>query len=154
MTLDLSPLERRAQIMADITAKTGIDDQLIERVVRGFYARIQADPLLAPIFTNRITDWEPHLRRMVEFWSSVTIMSGRYHGNPMAKHRDMPVTAVHFTRWLALFRETVQDLCPPEAQMYFIERAERIAQSLSMGIDDHKRDAAMAPVLAKSGATQ
>jgi hemoglobin len=147
-------MERRAQIMADITAKTGIDDQLIERVVRGFYARIQADPLLAPIFTNRITDWEPHLRRMVEFWSSVTIMSGRYHGNPMAKHRDMPVTAVHFTRWLALFRETVQDLCPPEAQTYFIERAERIAQSLSMGIDDHKRDAAMAPVLAKSGATQ
>lgn len=153
MTLDISLSERRAQTIAEITLRTGITDQLIDRVVRGFYGRIQADPLLAPIFKKRITDWEPHLRKMVEFWSSVTIMSGRYHGNPMAMHRNMPVTAIHFSRWLALFRETVQDLCPPEAQAQFIDRAERIAQSLSMGIEDHQRDADAAPVIALNGAT-
>lgn len=153
MTSDISPSERRAQTIADITLRTGITDQLIDRVVRGFYGRIRADPLLAPIFEYRITDWEPHLRKMVEFWSSVTIMSGRYHGNPMAMHRNLPVTAIHFSRWLVLFRETVQDLCPPEAQAHFVDRAERIAQSLLMGIEDHQRDADAAPVIAPDGAS-
>lgn len=153
MTSDISLAERRAQTIADIILRTGITDQLIDRVVRGFYGRIRTDPLLSPIFENRITDWEPHLRKMVEFWSSVTIMSGRYHGNPMAMHRNMPVTAIHFSRWLALFRETVQDLCPPEAQAHFIDRAERIAQSLLMGIEDHQRDAVSAPVIALDGAS-
>lgn len=153
MTSDISPAERRAQTIADIILRTGITDQLIDRVVRGFYGRIRTDTLLSPIFENRITDWEPHLRKMVEFWSSVTIMSGRYHGNPMAMHRNMPVTAIHFSRWLALFRETVQDLCPPEAQAHFIDRAERIAQSLLMGIEDHQRDAVSAPVIALDGAS-
>lgn len=153
MTPDLSPMERRARIVAEMATKTGINDALIERVVRGFYGRIQADPLLGPIFASRIKEWEPHLRKMVEFWSSVTIMSGRYHGNPMAKHRDMPVSAQHFSRWLALFRETVSDLCPPEAQSYIIERAERIAQSLLMGIEDYQSGADTAPVIAKSGAS-
>ena len=153
MTSDISLAERRAQTIADIILRTGITDQLIDRVVRGFYGRIRTDTLLSPIFENRITDWEPHLRKMVEFWSSVTIMSGRYHGNPMAMHRNMPVTAIHFSRWLALFRETVQDLCPPEAQAHFIDRAERIAQSLLMGIEDHQRDAVSAPVIALDGAS-
>lgn len=152
MTLAISLSEQRTRAIAEITLRTGITDQLIDRVVCGFYGRIQADPLLAPIFEKRITDWEPHLRKMVEFWSSVTIMSRRYHGNPMAMHRNLPVDANHFSRWLALFRETVHDLCPPEAQAYFIDRAERIAQSLSKGIQDHQRGADTAPVIRRNGA--
>jgi len=59
---------------------------MIERVVRTFYERVRADALLAPIFAAKIDDWEPHLQRMFALWSSVALMSGRCHGQPMAKH--------------------------------------------------------------------
>ena len=60
---------RRAQVIAGIAGRTGIDEAMIERLVRGFYARIREDELLGPIFAARIADWEPHLQRMFAFWS-------------------------------------------------------------------------------------
>ncbi len=129
-----SSTERRADIVAVIQAETGIDEAMIERLVRGFYARVQADALIGPIFAARIADWEPHLQRMCAFWSSVALMSGRYHGQPMQKHLPLPVDARHFDRWLALFEATARDLCPPKAADHFIERARRVAESLELGI--------------------
>ncbi len=137
MSKPLTAKERREQITAGIVAKTGIDDAMIERLVRHFYAKIREDPLLAPVFTSRIGDWEPHLRRMCEFWSSVVLMSGRYHGNPMAKHLPLRVDATHFDRWLALFDEATREICPPAAAAHFRERAARIAESLELGISSH-----------------
>lgn len=125
---------RRAQATAEIVARTGIDDAMIERVVRGFYERVREDAMLGPIFAARITDWEPHLQKMFAFWSSVALMSGQYHGQPMQKHLPLPVDARHFDRWLALFEETARELCPPAAADHFVERANRIAQSLELGI--------------------
>ena len=84
--------ERRARITADIMAKTGIDEPMIERLVRLFYQRIQAEPVLGPIFAARISDWEHHIAKLCTFWSSVALMSGRYHGQPMRMHVDLPVT--------------------------------------------------------------
>jgi hemoglobin len=130
----LETAERRARITAEIVARTGIDDTMIECLVRGFYAKVREDALLAPVFTARIRDWEPHLQRMCAFWSSVTLMSGRYHGSPMARHLPLPVEAAHFDRWLALFEETARELCPHAAAMHFIERARRIAESIELGI--------------------
>jgi hemoglobin len=51
--------ERRAQLTADIAEKTGITEATIERLVRGFYAKVRTDASLAPIFEARIRDWEP-----------------------------------------------------------------------------------------------
>ena len=90
--------------------------------------------LLGLIFETRICDWESHLKRMCDFWSSVALMTGRYHGTPMAKHLPLPVDAEHFDRWLALFEETAREICPPKAADHFIERARRIAESLEIGI--------------------
>src|SRR5690606_32133698 len=84
-----------------------------------------------------IEDWEHHLERMCLFWSSVALMSGRYHGQPMPKHMPLPVDARHFDRWLALFAETARELCPPAAAEHFIEAAGRIAQSLELGVAGH-----------------
>lgn len=126
--------KKREQITAEIVARTGIDEPMIERLVRRFYDKVRDDALLAPVFASRIEDWEPHLQRMCEFWSSVALMSGRYHGSPMTKHLPLPVDAVHFDRWLALFEETASEICPPRAAAHFVERARRIAQSLELGI--------------------
>lgn len=129
-----SPSARRQALIAQIKSQTGIDEALIERLVRGFYLRIQADPVLGPIFATRINDWEPHLQKMIAFWSSVTLMSGRYHGQPMAKHLALPVEAEHFDRWLELFQDSATRICPPAAAARFIDRSRRIADSLELGI--------------------
>jgi len=125
---------RRELTTEDIVARTGIDEAMIDRLVRGFYARVREDALLGPIFAARIADWEPHLQRMVAFWSSVALLTGRYHGQPMVAHMPLPIDARHFDRWLALFEETARALCPPVAAEHFVERARRIAESLELGI--------------------
>jgi hemoglobin len=129
-----SAADRRAEIVAAIRAETGIDEAMIDRLVRAFYARVRADALLGPIFAARIKDWEPHLQQMCAFWSSVTLMSGAYHGQPMQKHLPLPIDAGHFDRWLALFAETARDLCPPKAADSFVVRARKIAESLELGL--------------------
>jgi hemoglobin len=134
MTTELSAAERRQVMTLAIQAETGIDETMIDQLVRGFYARVRDDDLIGPIFEARITDWEPHLQRMCAFWSSVALMSGRYHGQPMQKHLPLPVDGGHFDRWLALFEATARELCPPKAAVHFIERAHRIAESLELGI--------------------
>ena len=134
MTTELSAAERRQVMTQAIQLETGIDEPMIDQLVRGFYARVRDDDLIGPIFEARITDWEPHLQRMCAFWSSVALMSGRYHGQPMQKHLPLPVDGGHFDRWLALFEATARELCPPKAAAHFIERAHRIAESLELGI--------------------
>ncbi len=133
----MTSTERRAQATAEIVERTGIDEAMIERLVRTFYARIHRDEVLGPIFAVHITDWEPHLHRMCAFWSSVALLSGRYHGRPMEKHLPLPVHAEHFDRWLALFEDVARELCPGAAAEHFIERAHRIAESLEIGIAGH-----------------
>ena len=43
-------------------------------------------------------------------------MSGRYHGQPMAKHLPLSVDARDFDRWLTLFAETAREVCPQRLQ--------------------------------------
>jgi len=126
--------ERREAITAEIMERTGITEAMIERLVHGFYAKVRRDPMLAPVFEARISDWEPHLKQMCAFWSSVALMSGRYHGTPMVKHMPLPVDAGHFDRWLELFEVAAGELCPPVAAAHFVERAQRIAASLELGV--------------------
>ena len=126
--------ERRAAIVALMQKETGIDETMIEKLVRAFYVKVRQDALLGPVFEERIADWEPHLEKMFAFWSSLTLMTGRYHGQPMAKHLVLPVDATHFNRWLELFEETAREVCPPEAAERFIERAHRVAESLELGV--------------------
>jgi hemoglobin len=126
----------RPAVTADLMARTGLDDAMLARLVHGFYDRVRDDAMLGPVFADRISDWGPHLEKMVDFWSSVALMTGRYHGAPMPKHITLPVERAHFDRWLDLFRETAHQVCPPEGAVWVIERAERIASSIHMNVMD------------------
>ena len=125
---------RRAEITNAIRAETGIDEEMIRNLVHRFYDHVRADELIGPVFNERIADWGPHLQQMCLFWSSVALMSGVYHGQPMRKHQPLPVDGRHFDRWLQLFEATAKELCPPKAAEHFIERAHRIGESLELGI--------------------
>lgn len=125
---------RRDAIVAAIVECTGIDEAMIDRLIRAFYGRARQDPLIGPIFEGRVADWQSHFARMRDFWSSVILMSGRYHGQPMAMHAPLPIDTPHFNRWLELFEEAAWETCPREAAAHFVERAHRIADSLELGI--------------------
>lgn len=125
--------ERRAALVAEIAARTGLDQAALERLVRAFYAMARQDPLLGPVFAH-VTDWEAHIERITAFWSSVALMSGRYHGNPLRAHFPLGLTPEHFERWLVLFERTAEVECTPEGAALLTERARRIAESLRLGI--------------------
>lgn len=127
-------LARRQGLIAEVMAATGINEEMIRQLVHSFYQRAREDELIGPVFASRVQDWDAHLARLCDFWSSVTLMSGRYHGQPMVAHASLPIEPQHFDRWLQLFAQTAREVCPEPAARYFIERACRIADSLELGI--------------------
>jgi hemoglobin len=113
-----------------------IDRQFIGRLVRGFYGRIRQDKRLGPIFADVIgEDWEPHLEKMTDFWCSAILKNGAYSGRPVPAHLKLKqVREEDFDIWLEYFRQTAHDLCTLEVAKIFIERAERIAESLRLAM--------------------
>lgn len=148
MSLTAAPVaSARPALTAALMHETGLDETILRALVHRFYDRVRADPVLGPVFAARITDWPTHLERMVAFWSSVALMTGRYHGAPVPAHATLPVTWAHFDRWLDLFRQTATEVCPPAGAAHVIERAERIARSLHMAVEDTACGAGMTPSL-------
>jgi hemoglobin len=128
---DIDARRRRAAVEA--AARTGIDEAMIERQVRAFYAQAREDDVLGPVFA-RVVDWEPHLQRIIAFWSSVLLQTGRYHGRPMQAHFPLAIAAEHFDRWLALWAVVARETVPAAQADMFIARANMIGQSLEFGI--------------------
>lgn len=137
----------RPEMTAEVMAATGLDEGRLQELVHRFYDKVRADAVLGPIFAARISDWGPHLEKMVAFWSSVALMTGRYHGRPVQAHAGLPLTQAHFDRWLGLFRETADEICTPAGARHLVERAERIARSLRIAAEDAARSAGSVPVL-------
>lgn len=118
-----------------MSAGGALDEAGIERLVRRFYGAVREDALLGPIFAARVHDWEDHVATLCDFWSGVLLGTGRYGGRPLAAHVGLPVEAMHFERWLALFGAAARECCMPEVALVLVERAGRIAQSFSHGIE-------------------
>jgi truncated hemoglobin YjbI len=87
----------RVTLSDEISERTGITEALIAELVDTFYGRVRLDPMLAPAFA-RVGDWDAHLAKLRAFWSSVTLMSGRYHGQPMQAHFPLSIELAHFDR--------------------------------------------------------
>jgi hemoglobin len=114
----------------------GIDEAGLTRLVHLFYERVQDDPGLGPVFDAAISDWPHHLAKMVDFWSSVMLTTGRYKGNPMMMHlkHKARISPELFGRWLALWARTADEVMPPDAAAAFKAKAERIAESLQLAL--------------------
>ena len=135
-TTVVSAQERRAEVQRKANA-IGIDEAYVSTLVDAFYARVRRDEVLGPIFEEAIGDrWDHHLPRMKAFWASVALAAGTYSGQPVPAHKKLTrVNEGHFSRWLALFRLTLENTAPtPEAVDYFMERANRIAESLQLAM--------------------
>ncbi|MAS03141.1 MAG: preprotein translocase subunit TatC [Ahrensia sp.] len=135
-TPETEPLRR---IHPDIerALNEGLDEAMIRRVVDRFYGLAREDDVIGPIFLRVVPDehWQAHLDTIVDFWSSMLLGSGRYDGRPMPKHMAIPeLDDAHFMRWLALFRQTVEELCPPATAALFVNRSERVGNSFRINI--------------------
>jgi hemoglobin len=127
----------------------GISEADLALLVDRFYARVRRDGLIGPLFNAAIHDWPEHLERLSAFWSSVMLTSGRYKGSPMAAHMRHAgqIRPEMFSRWLELWRETARDTLAPDAAEAVSAKAERIAESLQLGLYfnlDKQRGAAAA----------
>lgn len=113
-----------------------IDEPALERLIPRFYDRVRADSEIGPLFNDAVHDWPAHLEKLVAFWSSVMLTTGRYKGSPMAAHLEHKarITPAMFDRWLAIWAATTDELMPPAAAAALQARAARIAESLQLAL--------------------
>lgn len=111
-----------------------IDEPAISALVERFYGKARRDPMIGPVFEAAVDDWDEHLAKLSDFWSSVMLTTGRYKGNPMAAHLKHKIEPAFFDRWLALWHETTGEIFAPEAAEQFGIKAERIADSLKLAL--------------------
>ncbi len=113
-----------------------IDEAALERLIPAFYDRVHADGEIGPLFNTAVHDWPDHLEKLVAFWSSVMLTSGRYKGSPMASHlkHKAAITPAMFDRWLAIWADITHELMPPAAAAALRAKAARIAESLQLAL--------------------
>ena len=117
-------------------------EEEIRWLVTAFYTAVRADPLLGPVFAAHVKDWDSHLPKMVDFWSSALRKTARYRGTPMPAHAALPeLNPELFRRWLQLFRATTATQSNMRLRTRGDELAHRIAQSLWYGYQLHRRPA-------------
>lgn len=124
-------MSARPRATAALMLETGLNDERLQMLVGRFYGEAIRDPHLGPIFERNVLDWEAHCDRMVDFWSSVILLTGRYHGQVLQKHSSLPLAPVHFSRWLELFEETARKVAPSGADA-LISKAHKIAACLQL----------------------
>ncbi|NEU09529.1 group III truncated hemoglobin [Flavihumibacter sp. R14] len=116
-----------------------LDD--VKKLVDTFYAKVQQDPLLAPVFNERIQDrWTEHLEKMYRFWQTVLLEEQTYSGSPFMPHANLPVDNTHFREWLNLFEQTVTELFSGQKATEAIWRAEKMAQMFEFKIAHHRNN--------------
>lgn len=106
----------------------------IREMVDRFYGRVREDEVLGPIFNGHIDDWDEHLVRLTDFWSSMLLRTGRFDGAPMPRHIALPdLSAELFERWLSIFADSLDEHPNQLMAHRAADMAERIAQRLWLG---------------------
>jgi hemoglobin len=118
-----------------------VTEDEIGRLVDAFYAKVQLDPVIGPIFNEQIEDWPAHLALLKEFWAAMLLGTGSFRGNPLETHLKMTLSAEHFERWLTLFRATALELLPADRAEVFIAKSRRIAETFQRGIAARRGEA-------------
>lgn len=134
--------------MQDIADAIG--QERVARVVDCFYDRIRQHPSLQHPFAN-VHDWPAHKAILTHFWW-VTLGGKRYLDysyQVASKHGEAGFTPALLTDWLALFREIIQEEIPDELAAGWLERAERIGQSLTYMYEVEQRKQPLQPALFK-----
>ncbi|MEA2478488.1 MAG: hemoglobin [Thermoleophilaceae bacterium] len=105
-----------------------------ERLVRAFYRKALADPVIGFIFVDVARlDLEAHVPAITSFWETVLLGGRSYSGGAFAPHvrlhAKVELRAGHFRRWLQLWSATVAELFEGERADLAIDHASRVARA-------------------------
>lgn len=79
-------------------------------LVNEFYAKVQKDPNIGPIFIDVAkVNWDEHLPKLIDFWSDLLLGDSTYRGRPFPPHIPLNLKIEHFETWLKLFMQTVDE---------------------------------------------
>lgn len=122
--------------MEDITTRADI-----EKLIIHFYEKVKADDVIGFIFNDVVTmDWEHHTQIIIDFWESIILDNPVYQNNAMEKHYTLnskvPLTKLHFDRWLFLFNTSVDEYFIGEKAILAKKRAKSIADLMLFKMDN------------------
>jgi len=118
--------------MRDITSKEDID-----LLVKEFYIKVRQNETIGYIFDDIMkVNWDHHMPILVDFWESILLDTGSYRRNTMEVHfhvnEKIKLEPVHFTTWLAIFHNTVDEYFEGEKAELAKKRAYAIAQLMQL----------------------
>ena len=113
--------------MGDITNR-----QDILHLMESFYERALKDEVIGYFFTEVAPlHMDIHMPLIVDFWETVLFDKAIYKGNVLQVHQHIhqlsAFRAEHFTRWVLLFKQTVNELYSGENAEMAKQRSESLA---------------------------
>lgn len=113
-----------------------ITEQSVGILVERFYAKVRCDAVLAPIFESALAGrWDEHVATIREFWYSALRVKRDYRGDMLAAHQRLGrLPRSLFARWLALFRETVDEYFMEAPAKIIEDRALKTARNLESAL--------------------
>lgn len=112
-----------------------IDRASVEKLVRQFYVKVLNDKLIGRYFIIALGDdlkndkWYEHLSLLDNFWIGLMTEEGRYRGDPFVPHMFLGgLTSEMFDRWVALFRETAEEIYTPIVALRFYGKAKGLSK--------------------------
>ena len=122
------------QIMTILTDITTLEE--IKLLVDTFYAKVQKDEFIGPIFNEKIGNrWPEHLEKMYRFWQTILLEVHTYSGSPFPPHKQLPVAKEHFDRWMEIFTKTTDSLFAGPLAEEAKLRAKNMAEMFNYKID-------------------
>lgn len=117
-----------------------------EQLVRTFYGRALADPIIGWLFVDVAhLDLEAHVPRITSFWETILLGARSYGGGAFAPHAALhakaPLRQGHFARWLWLWEATVDELFGGERAELAKRHAQRVAAAFHARLSGDQAEA-------------
>ena len=117
----------------------------VSLLVNTFYDKIREDETLGSIFEMHLAGkWPAHLEKLTDFWETNLFGVPKFRGNPQRAHAivdrniDYGITQDHFTHWVEMWHETIDEMFEGERAERAKMAAERMAQGLFLGVVSHR----------------
>lgn len=91
-------------------------ESTIRKIVEAFYPKVQAHPLLAPIFPEDLTPvMEKQYLFLTQFFGGPPLYSEKY-GNPLmrSRHLPFPITPSRAEAWLDCMKRALEEVIPSD----------------------------------------
>ncbi len=122
--------------------KRDIEDRAdIRKLVTAFYERLLKDEDFKHIFLAVMQkDMLAHIDTLMDFWESTLFQAGKYKGDTIDAHLEVHhqyrLNAAHFSKWLEIFNETVNDHFEGNIATQAKQKASTLATIIRLKIDN------------------